>query len=208
MSKQWLEKLPLIISRFLLLAVCLTWIGPLTVAHAEYHPHPIFGRAKPIIWSHPVQHRFFHPITYHPHPLILHPIIHHPPRPGYPPTSWRIYPAVPAWNGNSIQYTVGEEVVYNGNLYQCLQANTSLPNLDPVDAPNLWQLISSNPPFPNAHVTRWRGNSVPYNNIGDRVTYTRRLREPSPLAWNARLTGLLQRFWNWMSLLRYRLPRW
>ena len=41
------------------------------------------------------------------------------------------------WSGDSVQYNVGDEVTYNGTLYKCLQAHTSLPNWDPVDAASL-----------------------------------------------------------------------
>jgi len=41
-----------------------------------------------------------------------------------------------------VAYTVGELVTYEGNTYECLQANTSEVGWDPVDAPALWQLVS------------------------------------------------------------------
>jgi len=50
--------------------------------------------------------------------------------------------SIPAWQVG-VAYTVGEEVSYNGADYICLQANTSEAGWDPVDAPALWQLVSS-----------------------------------------------------------------
>jgi hypothetical protein len=41
-----------------------------------------------------------------------------------------------------LTYTVGQLVTYNGHTYKCLQANTSQVGWDPVDAPELWQLVS------------------------------------------------------------------
>src|SRR6201998_511485 len=50
--------------------------------------------------------------------------------------------SIPAWQVG-VAYTVGQEVSYNGNDYDCLQAHTSEPGWDPVDAPALWQLVGS-----------------------------------------------------------------
>lgn len=36
-------------------------------------------------------------------------------------------------------YSVGSLVTYNGHLYKCIQAHTSLPTWDPVSVPALWQ---------------------------------------------------------------------
>lgn len=48
-------------------------------------------------------------------------------------------PNVPTWNGNVVVYKVGQEVGYNGELYQCIQAHTSEPNWMPPAVPALWK---------------------------------------------------------------------
>lgn len=46
---------------------------------------------------------------------------------------------VPEWNGNFVAYAAGSEVVYNAELYQCIQAHTSEPNWMPPVVPALWK---------------------------------------------------------------------
>lgn len=46
---------------------------------------------------------------------------------------------VSEWSGNNVHYTVGTLVTYKGVTYKCIQAHSSLPNLDPADVPALWQ---------------------------------------------------------------------
>ncbi|WP_054533120.1 glycosyl hydrolase family 8 [Herpetosiphon geysericola] len=46
---------------------------------------------------------------------------------------------VPAWNGNMQAYAVGQRVSYNGRIYRCLQAHTSLSTWTPEAVPALWQ---------------------------------------------------------------------
>ncbi len=46
---------------------------------------------------------------------------------------------VPAWNGNMVYYAIGAKVTYNGELYQCIQAHTSLSTWMPSVTPALWQ---------------------------------------------------------------------
>jgi len=50
---------------------------------------------------------------------------------------------VPAWSGNSVAYSVGQLVTYNGSEYKCLQAHTSQPAWDPADVPALWSLVGA-----------------------------------------------------------------
>jgi chitinase len=38
-------------------------------------------------------------------------------------------------------YNVGDKVTYNGNIYQCLEAHTSLSTWTPDVAPSLWELV-------------------------------------------------------------------
>src|SRR5579883_2803926 len=47
---------------------------------------------------------------------------------------------VPAWSGNSVNYSTGQLVTYQGSEYKCVIANTSESNWDPIDAPALWSL--------------------------------------------------------------------
>lgn len=44
------------------------------------------------------------------------------------------------WSGNMVAYSVGDEVVYEGHTYKCIQAHTSLPNWTPDVVAALWQL--------------------------------------------------------------------
>ena len=46
---------------------------------------------------------------------------------------------VPAWSGNAIVYVMGQEVGYNGQLYECLQINTSQATFPPASEPALWK---------------------------------------------------------------------
>jgi hypothetical protein len=52
-----------------------------------------------------------------------------------------------AISGNILPWTVnksnhvGDRVEYQGNIYQCLQAHTSLANWTPTETPALWQRI-------------------------------------------------------------------
>src|SRR5579883_2475512 len=58
---------------------------------------------------------------------------------------------VAAWNGNSVAYSVGTLVTYNGSEYKCIQAHTSEPTWDPADVPALWSFVgtcSSSAPTP------------------------------------------------------------
>ncbi|WP_425464938.1 glycosyl hydrolase family 18 protein [Paenibacillus dokdonensis] len=53
-------------------------------------------------------------------------------------------PNYPAWQSNKA-YAVGAYVTYNGNLYKCTYAHTSLVGWEPPSAPTLWQLQSAPP---------------------------------------------------------------
>jgi hypothetical protein len=52
-----------------------------------------------------------------------------------------VCPGVPVWSGNAVVYGVGQEVGYNGELYQCAQAHTSGPSLTPPSQPELWKYL-------------------------------------------------------------------
>jgi chitinase len=45
----------------------------------------------------------------------------------------------PAWQTNTA-YKVGDEVTYNGVVYICRQAHTSLAGWEPSNVPALWQV--------------------------------------------------------------------
>jgi chitodextrinase len=150
----WIWKWPIIISSLLLLAVCLTWTGPLTVAHADTAPE----------WDgNSVQYTVGDEVTYNGN--LYRCLQSHTSLPTWDPVDapslWQRISSSSQfvdshfsassfadshstqWSGDSVQYNVGDKVTYNGNLYKCLQSHTSLPTWDPMDAPSLWQRISS-----------------------------------------------------------------
>lgn len=47
----------------------------------------------------------------------------------------------PAWSGDSVPYTVGERVRYEGILYKVLQNHTSQATWTPTDAPSLFAKV-------------------------------------------------------------------
>src|SRR5579872_1704524 len=47
---------------------------------------------------------------------------------------------VAAWSANSVAYSAGQLVTYNGSEYKCLQSHTSQAGWDPADVPALWSL--------------------------------------------------------------------
>ncbi|MGG3280245.1 glycosyl hydrolase family 18 protein [Paenibacillus solani] len=53
-------------------------------------------------------------------------------------------PVFPAWK-LSTAYALGDYVTYNGNLYKCTYAHTSIQGWEPSAAPTLWQLQSAPP---------------------------------------------------------------
>jgi hypothetical protein len=55
-----------------------------------------------------------------------------------PPTTTQS--GIPAWQPNTA-YTVGQQVTYQSNNYQCLQSHTSQVGWEPSNAPALWQLL-------------------------------------------------------------------
>src|SRR5579872_5567736 len=50
---------------------------------------------------------------------------------------------VAAWSANSVAYSVGQLVTYNGSENKCVQAHTSQAGWDPVDVPALWSLVGT-----------------------------------------------------------------
>jgi len=59
------------------------------------------------------------------------------------PTSSSACSGVPNWNGNFVAYSIGQKVVYNGELYQCIQAHTSESTWEPNVVPALWKALGS-----------------------------------------------------------------
>lgn len=49
-------------------------------------------------------------------------------------------PAKPVWAANAV-YRTGDLATYNGNLYECIQAHTSLPGWEPSNVPALWSQV-------------------------------------------------------------------
>src|SRR5262247_2718103 len=47
----------------------------------------------------------------------------------------------PAWAPNTA-YSVGAQVSFQGSIYQCSQAHTSLVGWEPPNVPALWQLVT------------------------------------------------------------------
>ncbi len=60
---------------------------------------------------------------------------------GFTPTVSSSCPGIPAWNGNFVAYSLGQEVSDEGELYKCIQAHTSEPNWEPPVVPALWQAL-------------------------------------------------------------------
>lgn len=57
--------------------------------------------------------------------------------------------AAPAWQAN-VAYSVGAQVTYGGQTYQCLQAHTSLVGWEPPTTPALWKQIAGSTVTPTA----------------------------------------------------------
>jgi predicted alpha-1,6-mannanase (GH76 family) len=55
------------------------------------------------------------------------------------PTMAPVCSGIPAWNGNFVAYSTGQEVDYNGEVYQCIQAHKSELNWMPPAVPALWK---------------------------------------------------------------------
>lgn len=51
----------------------------------------------------------------------------------------------PVWDGNQHQYTAGDRVRYIDDLYKVLQTHTSQPNWPPIEAPQLFALVLTDP---------------------------------------------------------------
>lgn len=45
------------------------------------------------------------------------------------------------WNDDSIDYVVGDRVLYNNILYKCITAHTSQASWTPAAAPSLWTKV-------------------------------------------------------------------
>jgi hypothetical protein len=75
------------------------------------------------------------------------------------------------WNGNSVAYSIGSKVQYNGVLYQCIQAHTSLSTWMPSVTPALWKdLGSCNGAAPAALVSQPAPVVYPNPVTGDTTT--------------------------------------
>lgn len=58
----------------------------------------------------------------------------------------------PKWSSDSVSYAVGTRVQFSGMLYKCLQAHTSQPSWNPVDAASLWTRVDD----PGEEWPEWR----------------------------------------------------
>lgn len=76
----------------------------------------------------------------------------------------------PVWSGDSVQYTVGQRLRYDGVLYKVLQAHTSQPDWTPEAAPSLFAEVL--PGQDGTEVGEWTqpDSTNPYM-MGDRVMY-------------------------------------
>lgn len=75
----------------------------------------------------------------------------------------------PEWNGNGIEYEVGQRVRYNQDFFKVLQAHTSQSTWNPIDAPSLFaSLLTSD----DGEVLDWvQPNSTNPYMTGDRVRF-------------------------------------
>jgi len=48
---------------------------------------------------------------------------------------------VPEWSGDSVNYEVNDQVIYNGTQYICIQAHTSQVGWNPEAVPSLWSPV-------------------------------------------------------------------
>ena len=76
----------------------------------------------------------------------------------------------PVWSGDSVQYTVGQRLRYDGVLYKVLQAHTSQPGWTPDAAPSLFAEVL--PGQDGTEVGEWTqsDSTNPYM-MRDRVMY-------------------------------------
>jgi mono/diheme cytochrome c family protein len=51
--------------------------------------------------------------------------------------------SVAAWSGNSVPYSIGELVIYQGSEYKCIQSHTSQSDWTPTAAIDLWSLVGT-----------------------------------------------------------------
>lgn len=75
----------------------------------------------------------------------------------------------PAWSGESVDYKVGDRVLYGGTLYRCITAHTSQAAWTPTDAPSLWTKVLI--PTPGV-IPEWEqpDSTNPYSK-GDKVKH-------------------------------------
>lgn len=75
----------------------------------------------------------------------------------------------PKWSGESVGYTVGQKVSYNGTLYKVLLAHTSQADWTPTAAPSLFAEVLIPDP---AVIPEWKqpDSTNPYMK-GDKVSY-------------------------------------
>jgi hypothetical protein len=46
---------------------------------------------------------------------------------------------MPTWSGNSVAYNPGQEVGYDGELYDCIRSNVSTPGAPPPTQASMWK---------------------------------------------------------------------
>lgn len=76
------------------------------------------------------------------------------------------------WNGDSVEYAVGDRVRFQGTLCKCLQAHTSQADWAPNAAPSLWSLILPGQEGSGVEVGIWQQpDSTNGYDKGDKVLY-------------------------------------
>jgi len=75
----------------------------------------------------------------------------------------------PSWNGNGVEYAVGDRVKYFNILYKCINAHTSQQDWTPTAAVSLWVRTDD----PAIEYPDWRQPAGAHDayTIGDKVTH-------------------------------------
>lgn len=76
----------------------------------------------------------------------------------------------PRWSGDSVAYSVGDRVYYDGILYKVVQAHTSLPTWTPDITASLFAKVLINPEGDDVDPWEQPDSTNPYM-TGDRVRY-------------------------------------
>ena len=80
----------------------------------------------------------------------------------------------PQWNSNSVEYKVGDKVLYNNILYKVITAHTSQESWTPTSAPSLFAKVLTS----EGEILEWEqpSSTNPYMK-GDKVRYNGKIYE-------------------------------